>query len=533
MASRLQVGFSAFLAGVRRHWRVLLPSSLQFIVEVGEGVLQEIRNLPAERLREIAGALSEPGIASGDRDAALSRLVGELEDFSLEGKPYNPEALAGELLERVGFGEERLDGWVFRLAKAYFEWALEVRFLELGPEVLARHERRLVDLERELRQELKALEDRAYARAVENAVWFPQGPRARELGLLAVTAKYGVVPFRKVAAFGELLDLAERVKRENKVLLLTLYGQGGAGKTRLALELTVELGKRGWFAGLLLPNPSRDSLSELFRRTAPKLFVVDYAAYRENDVDLLLSTAARKRWRRPLFVLLLERRSPHYPKVLVKKRSDSEYGGRPIWCWELGCVSEERELGELSEEEARGLFRDAFRALSELAGDAREPAEEVVVKAAGRYRRPLALALDALVRTACRGEPDSVEALYDEALTYEVEERWLRYSKQRRRFTSGEYEAAERALRFGAALVTLFGGLEVRQLRKLLLRNPGLLGDREWLAEEVPEVLSEVLPGALPGEVAPLEPDPVADRLIRSVASDLARVGLEHLLDDI
>ncbi len=515
MASRLLVGFSAFLAGVRRHWRVLLPSSLQFIVEVGEEVLQEIRNQPAERLREIAGALSEPGIASGDRDAALSRLVGELENFSLEEKSYNPEALAGELLERVRFGEERLDGWVFRLAKAYFEWALEVRFLELGPEVLARHERRLADLERELRQELKALEDRAYARAVENAVWFPRGPRARELGLLAVTAKYGVVPFQKVAAFGELLDMVERVKRENKVMLLTLYGQGGAGKTRLALELAAELGRRGWFAGFLRSGSdfTLGDLEQIFEKPAPKLFVVDYAAYRREDVDRLLSAAAGKGWRGPLLVLLLERSRLRYPEELATGISDDKYQGRPQWCWERGCAFGGRELGELSEGEARALYRAAFRALSAFAGGARDPGEELVAEVAGRYRRPLALALDALVRLASDEEPERAEALYDQALREEIRGRWFRRLDKERRLSELEREAAERGLRLGAALATLLGGVAVRELRRELKENLDYLDGREGLVGELADALAEVLPGFEPGAVAPLEPDPVADRL--------------------
>ena len=77
------------------------------------------------------------------------------------------------------------------------------------------------------------------------------GPIALDSMLLR--ADYGVVPFhpQRAAEIGELVAWCER---DARVSVRLLHGPGGTGKSRLLVEVTDRLRRRGWQAGFLEPD---------------------------------------------------------------------------------------------------------------------------------------------------------------------------------------------------------------------------------------------------------------------------------------
>ena len=105
-------------------------------------------------------------------------------------------------------------------------------------------------------------------------------------------------------------------------------GAGGAGKSRIALELVLSLGRRRvasnrlpWRAGFL-PREHGFDLWHDWRPDRPTLIVIDYVASRADEVHAILFALAQRssRYEAPLRVLLLERdgyeRADWFKKVL-------------------------------------------------------------------------------------------------------------------------------------------------------------------------------------------------------------------------
>jgi hypothetical protein len=100
-----------------------------------------------------------------------------------------------------------------------------------------------------------------------------------------------------------------------------LWGPGGAGKTRTAVEVALALEKEGWLAFFVdfHPSPPKDRLQHLFIQRWPNrpiLLIVDYAEQRPaDDLRALAQTvweAASKR-SAPLALLFLMRADPREP----------------------------------------------------------------------------------------------------------------------------------------------------------------------------------------------------------------------------
>jgi hypothetical protein len=117
----------------------------------------------------------------------------------------------------------------------------------------------------------------------------------------------------------EMADLRAWLNRGTPISVQVMTGGAGHGKTRLALELIVEMTPRGWRAGFLTRGELRrfreqHNLSEWGWNT-PVLAVVDYASASAGDLHAWLKElAANAIWEddeagrnRPLRLLLLER----------------------------------------------------------------------------------------------------------------------------------------------------------------------------------------------------------------------------------
>ncbi|MFY1687417.1 trypsin-like peptidase domain-containing protein [Plantactinospora sp. WMMB782] len=96
-----------------------------------------------------------------------------------------------------------------------------------------------------------------------------------------LTADDRVVPYTAPPVFDELRQWCVDDPRPSLARLY--YAPGGAGKTRLAVELAAYLRQRhGWLAGRLVDAAEPDLVQQALASPAPTLLVVDYA---ENDPD--------------------------------------------------------------------------------------------------------------------------------------------------------------------------------------------------------------------------------------------------------
>ena len=110
--------------------------------------------------------------------------------------------------------------------------------------------------------------------------------------LQALRAEYRLTRFQARDEYTVLVDLAEQARAGDRTSVLVVHGAGGAGKTRLALEVADRLRQRGWYTGILkenLSNTDPASLQWLTQVRAPLLVVLDYADARVADAQALLT----------------------------------------------------------------------------------------------------------------------------------------------------------------------------------------------------------------------------------------------------
>ncbi|MFE6866130.1 hypothetical protein ACFVFS_06205 [Kitasatospora sp. NPDC057692] len=137
----------------------------------------------------------------------------------------------------------------------------------------------------------------------------PGDPDTDGPALRLLRPEYRLTPFQPRDELPVLTDLCERIARGGSTGLVVVHGDGGCGKTRLALEVAAWLRQRGWYAGPLregLHRADPTALPWLATVTSPLCVVVDYADARVEEVTALLSVL-RGRQGRPAAVLLTSR----------------------------------------------------------------------------------------------------------------------------------------------------------------------------------------------------------------------------------
>jgi len=127
-----------------------------------------------------------------------------------------------------------------------------------------------------------------------------------------LTAAFEVIPFEEEARAEELKALVDWCHEEPLRQVWLWTGEGGAGKTRLALELCRRMSSAGWEAGFLRSEEERKELEgrlgAILRGTLPRLVVVDYAGTRLHTLKLLLNLVGEEGDQPPkVRVLLLAR----------------------------------------------------------------------------------------------------------------------------------------------------------------------------------------------------------------------------------
>ncbi|MDQ3153291.1 MAG: tetratricopeptide repeat protein, partial [Actinomycetota bacterium] len=131
-----------------------------------------------------------------------------------------------------------------------------------------------------------------------------RAPDTAESPLRLLRAEYGLVGFQSRDELTVLRDWCRQTAAGAGTGLAVVTGIGGAGKTRLALELAQRLRRDGWYAGTLPKGAT--GVEWLAGVVSPVLVVLDYADGRVEDAIALLA-ALRVRRGPPAVVLLTAR----------------------------------------------------------------------------------------------------------------------------------------------------------------------------------------------------------------------------------
>ncbi len=131
-----------------------------------------------------------------------------------------------------------------------------------------------------------------------------RGVDTAESPLRLLRAEYELVAFRSRDELTLLREWCREITTGAATGIAVITGTGGAGKTRLGLELAALLSREGWYAGTLPKNP--DGVGWLATVVSPVLVMLDYADGRVQDAITLLQ-ALRGRVGRPAVVVLTAR----------------------------------------------------------------------------------------------------------------------------------------------------------------------------------------------------------------------------------
>lgn len=333
---------------------------------------------------------------------------------------------------------------------------------------------------------------------------------------MLLRAEYRVVPFH--GRDEEIADLEAWAVDESPFGVRLYTGEGGMGKTRLAIELAQRLRREGWWAGFLHTEDVRQAsdLDALFQRPGSRvLVIVDYA---ESRRDLLVPLA--KRLRRvgegPVRLLLLARAAIDWWEQL-KREVD---GVGEVFSGPKTSRLRLKPLA-LQVEQRQESYRLAGEAFATKLG-LTFPALDLEDPEAEYFERVLLLHMAAYVVLMGKEAAKSDDDILDEMLRHEVRY-WQRRAVDERSLPPTLVPAIQRAM----ALITLLDGAAseseaVEKLRQLQAFE-GHTGD---VLQQVAHLLHESYPSPHRW-IEKLLPDLFGDHLVRR---ELERGG-DELID--
>ncbi len=339
------------------------------------------------------------------------------------------------------------------------------------------------------------------------------GPPGQDYWLLR--PDYAVVPFHpaREPEVEKLISWCEDDDRRRAVRLL--HERGGAGKTRLAMELARRLTTKGWHAGFLdrmASGAPPEALQRLCDGKEALLVIVDYAETRREELVELLrhargGTAPRLR------VLLLARAAAEWWERLGRASADAQ---------ELlvghGDTYPSAPVGERRRASGVALFDAAamrFQEKLELQGPIADPPD----LALAQFATPLFVHLAALA--AARGQTiEAAEDLLDEVI--KRERRAWNQGLEAIHLAPDEYEPL---VAQAVTLATLAGNATDRGMVEAVV-------ERAPLAYDQPAIRRRAIAGLVarlypePESLGALGPDLLGEQL---VAQELPRhTGLLH-----
>jgi tetratricopeptide (TPR) repeat protein len=298
--------------------------------------------------------------------------------------------------------------------------------------------------------------------------------------------------------------------------LRTYIGPGGAGKTRLLIEVGQALREEGWWVGFLRAGRlTKENASILGTDARPTLLIVDYVANREGEVRILLHEAARACGERaaPLAVVLLERTFPDWLREDLHTYTDPEYVGWPAFLGLPTVEKEPRHLPDLAPDDRRMLFRTAREQFAKiLRADGRPLPDYADLPDAPLYVLLLALLAAAGERVERPTDPEQVL----ECTWSRERAAWKRHLEPLfRNQPEARLNRAVAVVEDLAVLATLGRTFADPPAAAAFLQAhfqpiPGVTWDE--LADRLPVLFPRPVPGSL---IPPVVPDPLADFLLR------------------
>ncbi|MEU3921862.1 ATP-binding protein, partial [Streptomyces sp. NPDC029004] len=329
----------------------------------------------------------------------------------------------------------------------------------------------------------------------------PQVHRPLEI----LKAEHAVVPFQARDELTVLTHFCRTVATGQHTGIALIHGVGGAGKTRLALELAERMATRdGWYTGYLREgSEGRDWLGAV---VSPTLIVLDYAEARAADAQDLLAILKRR----------IERGAAPAVVVMTARSAAGQWLSTLRKAWQRdGNLCRELPSLELPSEHPDGsaIFRRAVEAF-------REEPDSVDLSAAERATPEEWTTLDYILLAflAARSPgrlPETRAQLYEEVLEHERGYWAQTYQK----VTGSAGDAPVDVLNRAVACLTLRAPITRAQTTATLRAVEELADDAQW-REAIRTTLTTCLqPG--PGEALVLRPDPIADQLtLHELAAD-------------
>jgi tetratricopeptide (TPR) repeat protein len=298
--------------------------------------------------------------------------------------------------------------------------------------------------------------------------------------------------------------------------LRTYIGPGGAGKTRLLIEVGQALREEGWWVGFLRAGRLTQENARILGTDArPTLLIVDYVANRDKEVRILLHEAARACGKRaaPLTVVLLERTFPDWLREDLHTYTDPEYVGWPAFLGLPTVEKEPRHLPDLAPDDRRMLFRIAREQFAKiLRADGRPLPDYADLPDAPLYVLLLALLAAAGERVEHPTDPEQVL----ECTWSRERAAWKRHLEPLfRNQPEARLNRAVEVVEDLAVLATLGRAFADPPAAAAFLQAhfrpiPGVTWDE--LADRLPVLFPRPVPGSL---ILPVAPDLLADFLLR------------------
>ena len=326
----------------------------------------------------------------------------------------------------------------------------------------------------------------------------PVGKRVNSPARL-IRARSGVVPY---ITRGDLLErLQAWATGEDVFASGVIGGRGGAGKTRLGVELCVRAEQRGWLCGLLSRRADQAALESLAQAPAPRLVVVDYAESRGEQLEVVLPTMkAHASAEHPIRILLLVRAAPRQgddcAEVLYQRSQvldalttwTATRSRRSAGAGRTPGLARRRRRG------VRGPSRVGLRAGSWVPGNTRRP----------RFRQP-AVGSDRRLpgRPRGPGPADQPADLFKELVAHE--DRYWQAS-------AADLDSDKRLRERVVALVALTGAASEREAAELLRLLPDLSDATAERRGRLARWAHDLYPG--PRWWNPVEPDRIGEHLV-------------------
>ena len=533
-ADKLVPGFGPLRAGWEAYREALQPDTLDGRVQAG------LRKMSGDFQKLLAAELqSRPGETAA---LALQETLEILKEAGLSAEELvsaaglDPERAARRTLERAAgrlrLLEEPLREVVERTVGTYYRVLLDHReaFAHVGIPALGELLRRTGGLEERFIAALDLHRRREAWNLLLPLYTPPAEPPTGEVRLWELKAQCALIPFtgrEQEALRDEMAGWARGLKGLRKPLgLRILTGPGGAGKTRLLVEVGRVLEAEGWQARFipdrLSPMQLEASAPHWVRPDRPTLLVLDYADSRLRETETLLRTAARAPSPgRPLALVLLMRRLGDDLRRLLTDYTGADVGWvrfvETVAAEALGAV---RPLPDLVEEDRPTLFhkaRDLFRARLPV------PPVPVDYDPEDLPTRPLPLILLALLaahgrRVASgRDEEAVLEAVWEWERT-----KWRRFLQARGLLQDWEEETLD-LVETALAAATLGRPFRTPEeaARFWEAHTPprcvtpdGRTLSPAWPAQQLP-ALFPVSADPSGWVLPPIVPDPLADRVLR------------------